>query len=55
MSKYNFLQKLLEVETGKGPFISAYLDTSVNEIGKRTFDVILKKEISENLDKFPKT
>ena len=53
MSRYNFLQPLLDVEAGKGPFISAYLDTSVNEVGKRTFDVILKKEISENLDKFP--
>ena len=53
MSKYNFLQKLLDVEAGKGPFISAFLDTSVNEVGKRNFEVIIRKEFSENLEKFP--
>lgn len=53
MSRYSFLQKLLEFEAGQGPFISAYLDTSVNENGKRTFDVVLKKQISDHLDTFP--
>lgn len=53
MNRYNFLTKLLEFEPGKGPFISAYLDAQVNENGKRTFDVVLRKQISENLDAFP--
>ena len=50
MSRYNFLAKLLEYEPGSGPFISAYLDAQVNENGKRTFDVVLRKQISEYLD-----
>jgi len=54
MSRYNFLRKLLDFAPGKGPFISAYLDTSVNENGKRTFDTVLKKRISETRDQFPK-
>lgn len=53
MSRYNFLRKLLEIEAGQGPFISAYLDTSVNENGKRTFDTVLRKRISESRDQFP--
>ena len=53
MSRFNFLQKLLDFDAGQGPFISAYLDTSVNENGKRTFDVVLKKQISDHLDMFP--
>jgi Peptide chain release factor 1 (eRF1) len=53
MSRYNFLQKLLDFEAGQGPIISAYLDTSVNENGKRTFDVVLRKQISDHLDTFP--
>jgi len=53
MSRYNFLQKLLDVEPDKGPFISAYLDTSVNENGKRTFEIVLRKQISEHLATLP--
>jgi peptide chain release factor subunit 1 len=53
MSRYNFLQKLLDVESDKGPFISAYLDTSVNENGKRTFEIVLRKQISEHLATLP--
>jgi len=53
MSRYNFLQDLLNVEAGRGPFISAYFDTRVNENGKRTFDVVLKKQISDNINAFP--
>jgi len=53
MSRYNFLQKLLDVEPGQGPFISAYLNTEVNENGTRTFDVFLKKQFSKHLDRFP--
>jgi peptide chain release factor subunit 1 len=52
MSRFNFLQKLLTFEGGQGPFISAYLNTQVNENGTRTFDVVLKKQISERLDHF---
>lgn len=52
MSRYNFLRKLLDFEPGQGPFISAYFDTSVNENGKRTFDTVLKKQISETRDRF---
>ena len=47
------MQKLLDFEAGQGPFISTYLDTSVNENGKRTFDVVLKKHISDHLDTLP--
>ena len=47
------MQQLFDFEAGQGPFISAYLDTSVNENGQRTFDIVLKKEINENRDKFP--
>src|SRR5947209_17069178 len=53
MSRYNLLQKLLDFEAGQGPFISTYLDTSVNENGKRTFDIVLKKQISDHLDTLP--
>ena len=53
MSRFNFLQKLLSIEPGKGRVISAYLDTSVNENGKRTYDVVLKKQVSERLDEIP--
>jgi len=53
MSRYNFLQELLDFEIANGPFISAYLNTAVNENGKRTFDVVLKKQISDHLDTFP--
>jgi len=53
MSRYNFLRKLLDFEANQGPFISAYLDTSVNENGTRTFDTVLKKRISESRDQFP--
>jgi peptide chain release factor subunit 1 len=52
MSRYNFLRKLLDFEPGQGPFISAYLDTSVNENSKRTFDTVLKKQISDARDRF---
>jgi peptide chain release factor subunit 1 len=52
MSRYNFLRKLLDFEPGQGPFISAYFDTSVNENGKRTFDTVLRKQISETRDRF---
>jgi peptide chain release factor subunit 1 len=52
MSRYNFLRKLLDFEADQGPFISAYLDTSVNENGKRTFDTVLKKRIKESHDQF---
>jgi peptide chain release factor subunit 1 len=52
MSRYNFLRKLLDFEPGHGPFISAYFDTSVNENGKRTFDTVLRKQISETRDRF---
>jgi peptide chain release factor subunit 1 len=53
MSRYNFLRKLLDFEANQGPFISAYLDTSVNENGTRTFDTVLKKRISKSRDQFP--
>jgi hypothetical protein len=52
MSRFNFLRKILDVKPGKGPFLSVYLDTGVNENGKRTFDVILKKQVNENRDRF---
>jgi peptide chain release factor subunit 1 len=51
MSRFNFLQKLLDFEPVQGPFISVYLDTRVNENGTRTFDVVLRKLISEQLDR----
>jgi hypothetical protein len=41
---------LLEVTAGQRPFISIYLDMRSNENGKKTFDVFLKKQISERLD-----
>jgi peptide chain release factor subunit 1 len=50
MSRYNFLRKLLDLEPATAPFLSVYLDTSVNENGKRTFDVFLKKQVNESLD-----
>jgi peptide chain release factor subunit 1 len=53
MSRFSFLQKLLDAEQGKGHFLSAYLDTTVNENGKRTFDIVLRKQISERLAEFP--
>ena len=53
MSRYNFLRKLLDFEPSQGPFTSAYLDTSVNENGKRTFDTVLKKRVSESRDQLP--
>src|SRR5690348_9525827 len=53
MSRYNFLTNLLAFEAGNGPVVSAYLDTQVNENGKRTFDVVLRKQISEHLDSLP--
>jgi peptide chain release factor subunit 1 len=53
MSRFSFLQKLLDAEQGKGHFLSAYLDTTVNENGNRSFDIVLRKQISERLAEFP--
>ena len=52
MSRYNFLNKLLEFGPGPRPFTSIYLDTTVNETGKKTFEVFLKKQTSEQRDRF---
>lgn len=52
MSRYNFLNKLLEFSPGPRPFTSIYLDTTANETGKKTFEVFLKKQISEQRDRF---
>ena len=51
MSRFNLIAKLLEFEPGPRPFLSIYLDTSANENGKKTFDIFLKKQVSEQLDK----
>jgi peptide chain release factor subunit 1 len=52
MNSLNFINKLLDFEPGKEPFVSIYLNTEANETGKKNFDVFLKKKISEQLDKF---
>jgi peptide chain release factor subunit 1 len=50
MNKFNFINKLLDFEPGKEPFVSIYLDTRANKTGKKNFDVFLKKKINERLD-----
>jgi len=52
MNRYNFLNKLLEFSPGPRPFTSIYLDTTASETGKKTFEIFLKKQISEQRDGF---
>lgn len=51
MDRYKFLTPLLEYTADNDPFISLYVDTRVNENGKKTFDVFLKKQLTDNLDR----
>jgi peptide chain release factor subunit 1 len=54
VNRFNFINKLISFERGRGPFVSVYLDTRPDQNGKKDFDVFLRKQINEHLDSFEK-
>ena len=48
MRQFNFLSKLLDQQPSDFPFVSIYLNTEVNETGKKDFHVFLKKQLSDH-------
>jgi len=52
INRFESLNSLFDVEAGNNSVVSIYLDARANETGKKTFDVFLKKQISEHRDHF---
>ena len=52
MKQRGILRKLAEVEPADFPFISVYLNAEPNQHGRDDFNVFLKKQLSEHLDKY---